>query len=210
MNLRKLREAEGLFLERYPDGFDDEEMAAIRKKHNVDKLSEFATDALKKSSFVNQGTVLDDITKIVTRSSMISMFEKPKYRDFVGGLNRGDREFLANAYRKLLHGAQKTGFDEVLDVLTEAKLAKWSLMTIIPYQYRPKKDVFVKPTTTKNVIRQFELEGLEYKPRPSWAFYKRYRDAITAMKEHCSPALSPNNAAFTGFLMMTTAVDQPG
>ena len=65
-----------------------------------------------------------------------------------------------------------------------------------------------KPTTTKNVIRQFELEGLEYRPRPSWAFYERYRAVIDDMKAHVDPSLWPNNAAFTGFLMMRTAVAQ--
>lgn len=207
MNLAKLRDAEALFLQMYPDAFDDAGLQHIGKKHNVVKLSEFAREALAKKQFVQQGAVLDSIVKIVSRSSMVSMFEKPKFRDFVNGLGQSDREFLANAYRKMLHGSQRTGFNEVLDVLVEGKLAKWSLMSICAYHYRPNKDVFVKPTTTKNVIRQFELEGLEYKPRPSWEFYAAYRDAIDTMKQHVQPSLSPNNAAFTGFLMMTTAVD---
>ncbi|NJN52205.1 MAG: hypothetical protein HC809_10985, partial [Gammaproteobacteria bacterium] len=98
------------------------------------------------------------------------------------------------------------GFSDIVDLLGDAKLAKWSLLTICLYQYRPTKDVFVKPTTTKNVIRQFELEGLVYNARPSWAFYERYREEIARMKKAVSPKLSPNNAAFTGFLMMTTSV----
>ena len=61
--------------------------------------------------------------------------------------------------------------------------------------------MFVKPTTTKNAIRFFELEGLEYKPRPSWAFYERYRETINEMKSRVDPSLSTSNAAFTGFLM---------
>jgi hypothetical protein len=48
-----------------------------------------------------------------------------------------------------------------------------------------------------------------YKPRPTWSFYAGYRDAIARMKAAVSPALAPNNAAFTGFLMMTTAVGRP-
>ena len=32
--------------------------------------------------------------------------------------------------------------------------------------------------------------------------------AIEVMKASVDPSLSPNNAAFTGFLMMTTAVDR--
>ena len=139
---------------------------------------------------------------------MVSMFEKPKFRDFVNGLNRADRDYLAGGFQRMLHGAQKKGFNEVLDVLTEGKLAKWSLITICPMYYRPRKEVFVKPTTTKAVIKQFELDELTYHPRPSWEFYAAYRDAIDQMKAHVHPSLSPNNAAFTGFLMITTGANQ--
>jgi hypothetical protein len=208
MNLKKLREAEALFLLQYPEGFASEAMEQIRKKHNVDRLSEMAATALAKPRFGNQGQVLDDIVKIVTRSSMVSMFEKPKFRDFVNGMSRDGRAHLATGFKRLLHGDPQQGFADLIDVLSEGKLAKWSLMTICLFHYRPQREVFVKPTTTKNVIRQFELEGLVYRPRPSWDFYSAYRDAIDEMKAAVSPSLSPNNAAFTGFLMMSTAVDR--
>lgn len=207
MNLKKLREAESLFLHRYSGGFASEEMVQIGKKHNVGKLADYAREALAKKKFASQATVLDDIVRIVSRSSMVSMFEKPKFRDYVNGMNRDDRAFLADGFRKLLHGNQQKGFEAVADVLREGKLAKWSLMTICPLYWKPETEVFVKPTTTKNVIRQFELEDLIYKPQPTWDFYSRYRDVINAMKAQVDPSLSPNNAAFTGFLMMTTAVD---
>lgn len=207
MNLRKLREAESLFLHRYPAGFDNEELQQIvKKRHNVGRLSEFAAEMLAKPRFKHQAQVLDDIVRIVSRSSMVSMFEKPRFRDFVGGLSRDDRTMLAGAFQRLLHGNQEKGFTDLVDLLAEAGIAKWSLATICLYQFRPEREVFVKPTTTKNVIRQFELEGLTYHPRPTWPFYRDYRDAIEEMKAAVSPALSPSNAAFTGFLMMTTAV----
>ena len=209
MNLKKLREAEALFLLRYPGGFADPEIQKIGKKHNVNKLSDTAANALAKPRFNNQAKVLEDIVKIVSRSSMVSMFEKPKFRDYVNGLGRDDRTILCTGFRHLLHGNQERGFNDIVDVLSAGKLAKWSLITICPLYYRPQREVFVKPTTTKNVIRQFELEGLVYSPRPSWEFYARYRDAIETMKSLVSPSLSPNNAAFTGFLMMTTAVGNP-
>ena len=68
--------------------------------------------------------------------------------------------------------------------------------------------MFVKPTTTKGVIKTFELDDLVYHPRPTYDFYVRYRDAIDEMKSHVDASLSPNNAAFTGFLMMTTGANQ--
>ena len=209
MNLRKLREAQGTFLARYPGGFANPEMVAVGKKHNVDKVAAQAQEALAKKNFNKTGMqnsqVLDDVVKIVTRSSMVSVFEKPKFRDYVRGLSRDDRAGLVEGYRKLFHGNQEKGFNEVLDILQAGKLGKWSLMTICLLYLRPTVEVFVKPTTTKNVIRQFDVEDLVYKPTPTWAFYAAYRDLIAQMKGQVDASLSPNNAAFTGFLMMTSA-----
>jgi hypothetical protein len=63
--------------------------------------------------------------------------------------------------------------------------------------------VFVKPTTAKKVIEHLELENLEYKPQPSWEFYSEFRRQVQLMKQQVDPNLAVNNAAFTGFLMMT-------
>jgi hypothetical protein len=207
MNVRKLREAEALFLHRYSGGFADEELRrSVGKRHNVDALIDAAATLLAPPRFARNAQVLDDIVRIVSRSSMVSMFEKPRFRDYVNGLGRDDRALLARGFQALLHGDQQRGLEDIVDLLAEARLAKWSLVTACLFYYRPRTEVFVKPTTTKNVIRQFELDGLTYQARPSWPFYAGYRDAIDAMKARVSPALAPNNAAFTGFLMMSTAV----
>ena len=207
MNLKKLREAEALFLMQYPGGFENAELQQRIRKHNVGKLTEAAAAALAPGRFRYPAQVLEDIVRIVSRSSMVSLFEKPKFRDYVNGLARDDRARLAGGFKRLLHGDQARGFGEVVDILAEGRLAKWSLVTICPFYRDPEHEVFVKPTTTKNVIRQFELDGLTYRPYPTWNFYAGYRDAIAAMKAKVDPALSPNNAAFTGFLMVSTAVD---
>ncbi len=59
----------------------------------------------------------------------------------------------------------------------------------------------MKPTTTKLVIDSLDLD-LKYGSTPTWAFYRRYRNAIKDMKAKVSRDLAPNNAAFCGFLMM--------
>jgi hypothetical protein len=208
VNLIKLRTAEVAFLERDPGGFDDPEMVAIARKHRVGQLAEQTRDLLAKKNFSTTGAILDDIVRIVSRSSMVSMFEKPKLRDYLAGLSRDDRVRQANAYRTLLHGNQRKGIYEVLAIMEEGRLAKWSQMTICPFYFRPQREVFVKPTTTKGVIRTLVLEGLEYRPRPSWDFYAGYREAINDMKGKVNPSLAPNNAAFTGFLMMTLGTNR--
>ncbi len=202
MNFERLKQAEANFLQHYPGGFNDPELASIGKKHNLSKMTTLCEEQLAEDCFTKVGPVLESLTKIVGRSSMVSMFEKPKFRDYVNSLNRDTRARLAGGFCELLHGETEVGFNQVLDVLVEGKIAKWSLMTICPLYLKPQQEVFVKPTTAKKIVAEIELP-LEYKPRPSWEFYSGFRSAIMEMKSHVDPSIATSNAAFTGFLMMS-------
>lgn len=203
MNLKKLKQAEQAFFDRYPGGFDNPEMVAIGKKHKMDKMVEFAQEGFARRNFKLPDLIAENMIKVVSRSSMVSLFEKPKFRDFVRALPTKRRDQLAAGMENLLHGEEQLGFESMVEVLRSGKLAKWSLMTICQTYFRPEEEVFIKPTTAKGVIEYFELEGLVYKPAPTWEFYERYRSVINEMKSRVDPSLSPYNAAFSGFLMMT-------
>lgn len=204
MNTDKLKQAEEAFLDRYPAGFMAPEMQELGKKHKMDQMIGYAQDSFGKNQFKNVHSVGDNMAKTVSRSSMISVFEKPKFRDMVKALPSNDLAKLTDGLKGFLHNKrQQRGFETMLEVLKEVKLAKWSLMTIIPNYYHPNDEVFVKPTTAKGVIAYFDIQDLVYKPTPTWAFYERYREIILEMRAAVSPALAPNNAAFSGFLMMS-------
>ncbi|MEQ8313042.1 MAG: hypothetical protein RL839_03840 [Gammaproteobacteria bacterium] len=207
MNVSKLKQAEAAFLARYPGGFQHPEMVAMGKKHKMDRMVEQVQQSFARTRFKDTFAIVDDIAKYIGRSSMVSMFEKPKFRDFAKSLDPADKNRLATGLRDRLHGKdeekKQKGFNTMLAPLREHKLAKWSLISALPLYFRPEAEVFVKPTTAKGVIEYFELEGLEYRPQPTWEFYVAYREAILKMKKQVSQSLAPNNAAFTGFLMMT-------
>lgn len=84
MNIDKIYELEGEFFARFPEGFSDPEMLKVRKKHNVDKLVEQANELFDPAQFGNPEMITQGMTKLVSRSSMVSMFDKPKFRDAVG------------------------------------------------------------------------------------------------------------------------------
>ena len=201
MNLKKLEQAEQEFFNRYPGGFANPEMIAIRKKHKLDKMIELAKNSFARRNFKLPELIVENMIKIVTRSSLISVFEKPKFRDFARSLPSKDKQALAKGLEELLHGNEQLGFESILEILKNGKLAKWSLMTICSTYYRPQVEVFVKPTTVKGIIETFELENLYYRPTPTWAFYDAYRAVINDMKTKVDASLSPYNVAFTGFLM---------
>jgi hypothetical protein len=201
MNVAKLMEVEASFFNRYPGGFANPEMIAIRKQHKLDRMVELAQESFVKRNFMFPDLIVENMVKVITHSSLISMFEKPRFRDFAQSLPPFERQDLAQGLEELLHGNEQTGFEIMLAILRSGKLAKWSLMTICQSYYRPQVEVFVKPTTTKGIIAVFELKNLHYQPAPTWVFYKQYRSVINEMKTMVDPSLSPYNIAFTGFLM---------
>ncbi|QWR76404.1 hypothetical protein [Candidatus Magnetomonas plexicatena] len=203
MNIAKLKQAEQDFFDIYPGGFSNPIIQEIAKKHKLVQMTELACKLFDKANFENPSDIVTGMIQIVTRSSLISIFEKPKFRDFAKALPSYMQEQMANALFTLLYSDQDSGFELLVKAFKAGKLAKWSLVSVCPFYVYPQTEVFMKPTTVKGIIEFFDLKGLEYKPNPTYQFYKKYRDVINEMKQHVDPSLAPDNGHFSGFLMMT-------
>ena len=203
MNLEKLKEAEAYFLELYPQGFEDVGLLPIIKRHNTAKIGEQVREMFAKENFSQPELICENFAKIVSKSTLISLFEKPKVRDMIKLMRIELRYILCIGLYEMLYGDKKEGFDTLVEVLSFYTLAKWSIVTLIPYYFYRDKEFFIKPMTTKNIIAFFEIEGLVYRPKPSYEFYVQYKKVLENMRAEVSQKISPNdNAGFTGFLMM--------
>ena len=202
MNKAKLKEAEGRFLTLYPGGFSHPDMLEIVKKHKVPKMIKMAQDSFALDQFDSAAMIAESMIKIASQSSLVSVFEKPKFRDAVRSMNDDEKEHLAHGLREFLHGDQEKGFGLMTGLLQEYKVAKWPLLTVYPIYYRPSVEVFIKPTTAKGIIKYFELTSLQYSAHPTFEFYQAYREQIRLMKQEVAELLRVDNAAFCGFLMM--------
>jgi hypothetical protein len=202
MNLAKLKEAEASFLTFYPKGFEDEALLPIIKRHNTAKIGESVRELFAPEKFSRTEEIGESFAKIVSKSSLISLFEKPKVRNMVKQMSMEQQDMFAIGLFELLHADQEKGFGIIVDILSIYKLAKWSIVTLIPYYYTRDREFFIKPTTTKDIIKFFEINGLEYKPKPTYEFYVRYAQILQEMKSQVSSMIGVDNAGFTGFLMM--------
>ena len=110
---------------------------------------------------------------------------------------------MAFAVEQRLYGNKRKGFELLVGLLLPYKIAKWSVISAVPFYFSPRREVFVKPTTAKNIIAFLEVKDLFYDPIPSWDFYTGYRKLIVEIKKNVHRSLSPNNAALTGFLMFS-------
>uniref|UniRef100_UPI0040486061 hypothetical protein n=1 Tax=Aliarcobacter sp. TaxID=2321116 RepID=UPI0040486061 len=200
MNLEKLKNIEEEFLFHYPNGFEDEKFFPTMKKFNPSKLEEFTKENLKKENFSNPNLLIESFFKIIQKSVLVSLFDKLKFRDMLAGLTSYEKDMLSIELYELLHGNQKDGFEGLVEFLSQYKLAKWTIISVVLYYFDRQNEYFIKPTTTKNVIKYFEIKDLVYKPTPSFEFYNSYKKILDEMKKNVDKSLYPDNAAFTGFL----------
>ena len=207
MNIERLLEAQAEFLQVYPLGFDDPGIAAIRKKHNVPKLAAFAAEHLSRAHVGNPRAVVNAAATIIARSSMVSRFEKPPFRAFIDAMSSADQDAFAAAMAQRLYGNRRKGFEALVEMLAPHKIAKWAVVSAIPFYVAPKREAFVKPTTAKGIVKLLEASDLVYRPRPDWAFYSGYRDLLAQVRRHVDPSLAPSTAALSGFLMMSFQAD---
>src|SRR5574343_2499 len=70
-----------------PAGFLDPELRAVGMKHAVAKCSAFAQEAFADARFAKPQRIVDDAVTLIGQSSVVSLFEKPKFRDFLRGLD---------------------------------------------------------------------------------------------------------------------------
>ena len=208
MNLKKLKDIEAEFLSQYPSGFEDEHFFPTMKKFNPAKLEEFTKENLKKENFSNPNLVVDAFFHIIQKSVLVSLFDKLKFRDMLSSLSSYEKDMLSIELYELLHGNMKNGFEGLVEFLEQYKLAKWTIISVILYYFNRKKEYFIKPTTTKNVINYFEIKDILYKPKPSYEFYSSYKKALNEMKKNVHKSVKVDNAAFTGFLRISIEMCQ--
>lgn len=205
MNKTRLKEAEESFLLNYPGGFLDPTMLEIAKKHKIEKMCSAAQVSFAPDQFESPEKITEAMSKIAAQSSMVSVFEKVYFKDAIKAMSEDEKEVLSKGLYEFLHGDEESGFMLMVQVLSQYKLAKWPILTVFPAYYKPQTEVFMKPTTVKGVIEYFELEGLKYSSKPTYAFYRAYREQINLMKKEVDASIKVENASFCGFLMMSIA-----
>lgn len=204
MNIEKLKDLEERFLSVYPDGFETEELKQMSKKHNLKKQCDNIHKVCSKDSFKSGLNMYDDLCKIVSRSSIVSVFEKMKFRDLSKEFDVTEKHMFIDSVHEMIHGDEKYGFTMMVNLLAPYKLAKWPIITVFRSYYYPQTDIFVKPTTAKKIIKYLELEDIVYSPKASFEFYDRYRYLFNILKGSVTnDSIKPNNPAFSGFLRMT-------
>ncbi|GAB6109399.1 hypothetical protein [Fusibacter bizertensis] len=203
MNGEKLKQLEATFLDRYPQGFNDPRMLEVAKKHKVEAMHQFVEAAFSKDRFENPAEIADAFTKLISKSSLVSVFEKSRYRDIAKQFSRDEKEVLSESIYAFLYGDQRKGFNQLVELLAHFNIAKWPILTVLGLYHNGDFEVLVKPSTVKSILKYLEVTDVIYTTKPNYDFYQAYRTFINELKQMTSEKLASDNGAFCGFLMIT-------
>jgi len=164
-------------------------------------MQKLAQEVLSEDA-LNRVGAIHCIVKLITQSSLVSVFEKTRFRSVINESDELYKQEIVDAVYEMVHVNQETGFNHLASILDQFKMAKWPIISVLPFYLDGEYEVLIKPTTVKKVIAFLECTDLQYTPKVNYDFYKKYRDILNIVKSQCDPRLSKNNGAFQAVFML--------
>lgn len=137
--------ARARFLKFFPNGFQSAGYAGEERDYKVERKTKLETAAPLEVAATGSG--FTEAVWSAYQSNMLSMFEKMRVRDTLRGPN-GDN-FVRAAARFAL-GEGKGALQDMQSALKPHDGAKWTIVTYLPFLWRPEQHMFLKPEKTKD------------------------------------------------------------
>lgn len=185
-----LQTIDDLFLTFFPGGFNDENFIELSKKHKANDRIFKIIDDFDIENLLEEypPTVLKNIqiiTKMVTSCSMISVFEKVAFKNYIA--DKRIHETFLKALYNMLKNLNEDTFIEFAYVLGMKKheencnIAKWPIITFFLLFFNPSEEVFIKPTTIKKVARLLDYD-IKYEATLNYQTYSLVKQMINDYK----------------------------
>ncbi len=138
--------ARARFLHFFPNGFHSDGYVAEERNYKLAAKARLdETAPLEKA--VDGGGYGEAVLAVFRATNMLSPFEKTRLQDVLRGPNADD--FIRAAARFAKDG-DKTNLLSMAQALKPHDSAKWTVVTYLPYLWRPDAHMFLKPEATKD------------------------------------------------------------
>lgn len=181
LNLSSMTE---IFLNKFPDGFDDSLYYEYERGYKVTACQQFQHH-LSKADFTSRlnndkySDICQDALKIISainkETEFISRFE-------VSSLNNGlkpeaNKKLFSESLYSFLYGEEKLEdrFKAFCDCLFQIDAAKWTVATYFGFIAFPSEHIFLKPDVTKKAADACDFD-LSYQTELNWLTYKKMLD----------------------------------
>lgn len=190
------------FLRQFPNGLQDDEFKMLGKKHqSSDRIIKMFKESITIKNLTTrnesiQEETMKSIIKAISQSTLISTFEKVAFKNYIKDtkIHKPFMEALAN----MLHDCNEDTMNAFVHVCslkkneTNANIAKWPIVTFFLAYFDPQNEIFIKPTTIKQVAYIMNVD-IEYQALPNFNTYKKARNMILDFKQQSSLVHDENN-----------------
>ncbi len=206
------------FRQAFEDGFQDEQYALKERnwkwaKHELwqETVSEGGFRALAATSPEKAAALIEKMVQ--TKAPLLyPQGEMGPLRNAVHRLEKTAGYFSTLA--DLLEAPSLTAevFDNHVEALTSlsstgpVNLAKWSILTIIPFLAQPSRHMFLKPERTKEITRSLGADIL-YSATPKWDTYERLLRFSDELLAYLKPLGAQDMIDVQSFIWAVTSSD---
>lgn len=163
------------FLQYFPEGFYSEEYGPHERDYKLAAKAKL-DDTVPLEKAIN-GVGFGEATLAVFRATnMLSPFEKTRLQDVLRGPDADDFVRAAACFASV---GGKENLAAMKQALKPYDCAKWTVVTYLPYLWRPDTHMFLKPETTKDfATRVGHRFAYDYEARLSLRVYESLLDLV--------------------------------
>ena len=136
--------ARARFLKFFPNGFHSEGFASKERTDKLARKEKLDSTAPLEQALDAEG--LGEAVLAVYRSYLLSPFEQMRMQSFLRGPHA---DSFIRAAARFTTNATKSTLNELDRVLKPHGHAKWTIATYLPFLWRPKSHMYLKPEATK-------------------------------------------------------------
>jgi len=134
------------FLNFFPDGMSSGLFTGRERKYKEDAAIKLCEQAPLDKALTGSG-FSEAIISAFRATNLLSPFEKPRVE---AALKSPQADAFIQGAAKFAMGDLKAGLTQMEKALAPHTVAKWTAITYLPFLWRPKDHIFLKPVVTKN------------------------------------------------------------
>jgi len=140
--------ARSRFLKFFPNGFHSEGYAAGERDYKLAAKNKLDAAAPLETARAGSGYG-ETVLSVYRATNMLSPFEKTRLQEVFRG---PDSDAVIRAAAEFTEGADKRTLGRLEAALKPYDCAKWTVVTYLPYLWRPDRHMFLKPEVTTRLI----------------------------------------------------------
>ena len=194
------------FRRHFPDGFEDENYLEQERSYKW-RAKGLLDETVPLDSAVAGDGFADEALRAFHRTNLLSRFELMRVADVL----KGDRKdsFVRSA-AVFASGAMETGIRKMASAAKPHDAAKWTVLTYLPFLWRPDRHMFLKPEITKLFADRVGHEfALRYHADLDLDVYRCLLDLVARTREAIEELRPRDNIDVQSFVWVVGAYSEP-